>query len=162
MYDLTIAEVAAASPEARQLMAELDAEIGRRYPGVEPHGLHAHDYDDPRTVFLVARIDGEAVACGAIRGLEPGVAEVKRMYVRDAARGRGVGRRILTALESKAREAGVSRLRLETGTAQPEAIALYTSAGFVAMEAFGEYTGNDYSRCFEKKLEVTTPAEGAY
>jgi putative acetyltransferase len=152
MSDLAIVEVPAISPEAMHLMAELDVEIARRYPGVEPHGLHAHDFDDPRTVFLVARIDGEAVACGAIRGLEPGVAEVKRMYVRDAARGRGVGRRILAALESKAREAGVSLLRLETGTAQPEAIALYTSAGFVAVETFGEYTGNDYSRCFEKKL----------
>jgi putative acetyltransferase len=133
-------------------MAELDAEIARRYPGVMPHGLHLKDFDDPRTVFLVARVDGEAVACGAIRGLEPGVAEVKRMYVRDTARGRGVGRRILAALESRAREVGISLLRLETGTAQPEAIALYTSAGFVAIETFGEYTGNDYSRCFEKRL----------
>jgi putative acetyltransferase len=152
MSDLVIVEVPAASQEARRLMAELDVEIGVRYPGVVPHGLHAHDFDDPRTVFVVARIDGEAVACGAIRGLEPGVAEVKRMYVRDAARGRGVGRRVLAALESKAREAGVSLLRLETGTAQPEAIALYTSAGFVAIETFGEYVGNDFSRCFEKRL----------
>jgi putative acetyltransferase len=162
MSDLAIAEVPAASQEARQLMAELDAEIRRRYPGVEPNCLHAHDYDDPRTVFLVARIDGEAVACGAIRGLEPGVSEVKRMYVRDAARGRGVGRRILAALESRAREAGVSLLRLETGTAQPEAMALYQSAGFVAIETFGEYTGNDYSRCFEKKLQVIAPTENNY
>jgi GNAT superfamily N-acetyltransferase len=136
-----------------ELMAELDAEIGRRYPGVQPHGLHRHDFDDPRTVFLVARLDGEAVACGAIRALGDGVAEVKRMYVRDSARGRGVGRRVLGALETRARVAGFRLLRLETGTAQPEAIALYTSAGFTAIDPFGEYTGNHYSRCFEKPID---------
>ena len=152
MFDVVIVEVPAASQEATRLMAELDAEIGRRYPGVEPHGLHAQDFDDPRTVFLIARVGGEAVACGAIRGLEPGVAEIKRMFVQDSARGRGVGRRILVALESRARAAGHTVLRLETGDKQPEAIALYTSAGFVAIETFGEYTGNDFSRCFEKKL----------
>jgi GNAT superfamily N-acetyltransferase len=150
--DLAIVEVAPASQEATRLMTELDAEIGCRYPGVVPHGLHRHDFDDPRTVFLVARVGGVAVGCGAIRGLEPGVAEIKRMFVQDAARGSGVGRRILAALESRARAAGYMVLRLETGMKQPEAIALYTSAGFAAVEAFGEYIGNEFSRCFEKKL----------
>jgi len=152
MFDVEIIAVSPTSREAAQLMTELDAEIQRRYPGVTAHGLHQRDLDDPRTVFLVARVAGEACACGALRALEPGTAEVKRMYVRDQFRRRSLGRRMLAALESTAREAGVTRLRLETGDRQPEAIALYESAGFVTIEPFGEYSGNDFSRCFEKTI----------
>lgn len=133
-------------------MVELDAEIQRRYPGVQTHGLHEWDLGDRRTVFLVARLAGEAVGCGAIRALEVGAAEVKRMYVREGFRRLGLGRRILAMLESTARETGVTRLRLETGPLQPEAVALYQSAGFVEIRPYGEYVGSDHSRCFEKHL----------
>jgi GNAT superfamily N-acetyltransferase len=84
--------------------------------------------------------------------MEPGAVEVKRMYVRESFRGRGLGRRILDALESIARERGITRLRLETGIGQPEAIALYQSAGYVPIETYGEHLGNELSRCFEKGL----------
>jgi len=152
MLDVEIVAVSPTSREAAQLMTELDAEIQRRYPGVTAHGLHQRDLDDPRTVFLVARVAGESCACGALRALEPGTAEVKRMYVRDQFRRLGLGRRMIAALESTARGKGITRLRLETGVAQPEAIALYESVGFAAVEPYGEYIGNDFSRCFEKTI----------
>jgi GNAT superfamily N-acetyltransferase len=157
MIDLSIVAVPVSSAEAVMLMAELDAEMGRRYPGVAPHGLHAKDLADPRTVFLVGRVGGDAVACGALRAIERGVAEIKRMYVRQAFQRRGIGRRVLVALESRARDAGFVRICLETGVGQPEAIALYRSAGFVAIEPYGEYVGDSYSRCFEKQLTNPEP-----
>ncbi len=148
-----IVEVAATSDDARLLMRELDADLGGRYPdGPPPHGLGPRDEIDPRTVFLVARAGGEAIGCGALRTLEDRRVEIKRMYVRPAYRGRGVARRILAALEARARGAGAERLVLETGVRQPEAIALYRSEGFMPIEPFGEYVGDQMSRCFEKRL----------
>jgi putative acetyltransferase len=148
----SIARVAASSPEAATLLGELDAELLRRYPRTSIHGFHAGDAEDPRTVFLVARHAGSTVACGAIRWLEPGVCEVKRMYVRPEHRGRGLGRRILAALESTARDQGASVVRLETGVRQPEAIALCRAAGYREIPAFGEYASDPSSVCFEKAL----------
>ena len=150
---LSIAEVPAMSSEARSLMEELDAELVQRYPGgPPPHGLHPRDTAAAETVFLVARAGGLAVACGASRRLDDRVIEIKRMYVRPSHRGRGLARRILAALEARARKAGADRLVLETGVRQPEAIALYRSEGFSRIEPFGEYVGDALSRCFEKRL----------
>lgn len=99
-----------------------------------------------------ARVDGTAVACGALRRLGPDTSEVKRMYVRPAFRGRGLARRILAELEETARRRAAARIRLETGMRQPEAIALYRSAGYVEIALFGEYVGDPTSVCFEKRL----------
>ena len=150
--DVTIAPVAVDSDDARALIAELDAELHERYPALPPHGLAPRDGVDPRTVFLVARIAGEPVACGASRFLEPGVVEIKRMFVRKPFRGRGISRAVLAELESRARTVGATCLRLETGLRQPEAIALYLSSGFTDIPLFGEYVGDPLSRCFEKRL----------
>jgi putative acetyltransferase len=116
------------------------------------HGLRREDVADPQLTFLVARIDGHAAGCGALRPLEPGVGEVKRMFVRPAFRGRGVARQVLAALEAAARARGYSMLRLETATRQPEAIGLYRSAGYVEIPCFGADAGNRFSVCFEKRL----------
>ena len=90
--------------------------------------------------MLVARDDdGTALGCGALRVLGDGVAEVKRMYVAPSARGRGIARAVLAGLEDAARDRGWTTLRLETGPRQPEAIALYTRAGYRPIEAFGGY-----------------------
>ncbi|MBI4263230.1 MAG: GNAT family N-acetyltransferase, partial [Acidobacteria bacterium] len=94
-----IVAVSPGSPEACELIAELDAELYVRYPALPVHGLSASDVLDPDTIFLVARVDGTAVACGALRRLGPDTSEVKRMYVRPAFRGRGLARRILAELE---------------------------------------------------------------
>jgi GNAT superfamily N-acetyltransferase len=140
------------SDDGRNLIQQLDEDLRQRYSAVEIHGLHPQDIADPRLTFLVAIVDGQAVACGALRPLEPGVGEVKRMFVRPEFRGRGIARQILVALESSARERGYSTLRLETGTRQPEAIRLYRSAGYSEIPCFGEYADGQFSVCFEKRL----------
>src|SRR5262245_46465685 len=111
------------SEDARSLIRRLDEDLLRRYPALEKtHGLHPQDVTDPNFTFLIARIADKAVGCGAIRSLEPGAVEVKRMFVLPEFRGRGIARRILKALESRARELGRMLVRLETGFGQPEAI----------------------------------------
>ena len=141
------------SEDAKSLIRQLDQELLRRYPALqETHGLHPQDLIDPDFTFIMARIDGAAVGCGALRRLAPDVGEVKRMFVLPDFRGRGVARRILEALESRARELHRDSVCLETGIGQPEAIGLYKSAGYREIAGFGEYAGNPFSVCFEKRL----------
>ncbi|MCX6144675.1 MAG: GNAT family N-acetyltransferase [Ignavibacteriales bacterium] len=137
---------------ARALIDELDADLLTRYPGEWIHGLHPEDIVDPTFIFVVARFDGEPVACGALRRLESDVAEVKRMFVKQAFRGKGLSRQLLSFLESTARTSGYRLLKLETGTKQPEAVGLYESAGYKQIPCFGEYVGNPFSLFFEKRL----------
>jgi putative acetyltransferase len=139
------------SEDGRRLIQRLDEDLLQRYPAVEIHGLHPQDIADPHLTFLVASIDGHAVGCGALH-LALGVGEVKRMFVLPEFRGRGIARQLLMALESTARERGYSTLRLETGTRQPEAIGLYRSAGYSEIPCFGEYAGDRFSVCFEKRF----------
>jgi putative acetyltransferase len=117
--------------DARNLIRQLDEEILRRYPALEKtHGLHPGDLRDPSFTFLVARLDGRAVGCGALRGIERDVGEVKRMFVVPEFRGLGIARRILKALESRARELDYSLVRLETGDQQPET-GLFGNPGLI-------------------------------
>lgn len=106
--------------------------------------------------MVLLRVDGEPVACGAIRDAEdvlgPGVGELKRMFVVPEQRGRGYSRAVLTELERVARERGLHRLVLETGVLQAQAIGLYLSAGYHSMDNFGEYVTETSSRCFTKDL----------
>ncbi len=109
----------------------------------------------PLGVFLVAWSEGRAVGCGALRSLPGGRetdAEIKRMFTLPEARGRGVARALLVHLEDTARELGYQRTFLETGMAQPEAMALYVSAGWAPVAPYGEYCGEDLSRCFGRLL----------
>jgi putative acetyltransferase len=140
------------SDDGRRLIQRLDEDLLQRYPAIAIHGLYPQDVADPNLTFLVASVDSQAVGCGALRSLEPGVGEVKRMFVLPEFRGRGIARQILMALESAAREHGYSTLRLETGTRQPEAIGLYRSAGYGEIPCFGAYADDQFSVCFEKRL----------
>jgi GNAT superfamily N-acetyltransferase len=92
-----------------------------------------------------------------VRLIGQGAAEVKRMFVRPAARGRGISRLILTALEDEARTLGASRMVLETGDRQLPAIGLYEGAGYVRCERFGEYVDSPLSVCMEKRLRPPEP-----
>jgi GNAT superfamily N-acetyltransferase len=142
-------------PDVQRLAADQQAEVRARYGGKDEPGAHPSAADVG--VVLVARDDdGTALGCGALRALGDGVAEVKRMYVVPAARGRGVSRAVLGALEVAARERGWTTLRLETGPRQPEAIGLYSSAGYGPIEAFGTYVGDpdaEESLFFERALD---------
>lgn len=142
------------SDDARRLIAGLDAGLAELYPPEQRFGpnLKPEHLEEGRGTFLVARDGGRAVGCGAIRVLDPTTAEVKRMYVESTERGRGVGRAVLTALEEAARQLGVQRLVLETGTYQYAAIALYERAGFVQGACWGEYAFSSTSICYEKDL----------
>ena len=142
------------SPDARRLVDALDAHLAARYKPEHRFGPHLKaEHVAPGTgSFVIARAEGKAVGCGALRRRDPTTVEVKRMYVEPEMRGRGVARQILDHLESTARSMGAERLVLETGTHQEEAIGLYHSAGFKAIECFDEYVGTRTSVCFEKTL----------
>lgn len=126
------------------MTAEVQAEYGRRYGGdgdVSP--IDAADFAPPQGTFLMASIGSEPVGMGGWRwgGPAAGDAEIKRMYVREPWRRSGVARRLLVALEASAKDAGVVRIVLATGTAQPEAIAMYRAAGYADIDGFGHYAG---------------------
>ena len=152
------------SPVALTLIRALNTELAAQYP--EPGATHFRlDPDEVAPgagVFVVARIGGRAVGCGALRCLrEPAlvrelgeaVGELKRMYVAPEMRGHGIGRALLSRLEDEGRALGLTRLVLETGTRQAEALALYRSAGYVAIPAYGEYAASPAtSVCLTKLL----------
>lgn len=150
---LTVTPEPADTADARELIRRLDAELHARYPELPIHGIDAEDMVPGRGAFVVARLDGRPVGCGAVRLLEAGVGEVKRMFVAPEDRGRGVARRILAALETAARDLGYHTLRLETGFRQPDAIGLYEATGFVHIPRYGEWVDSPLSVCFEKKLQ---------
>ncbi|MGW2641216.1 GNAT family N-acetyltransferase [Streptomyces sp. NPDC001348] len=148
-------------PDAVKLNDEVQAEYHLRYgDGGDATVLDATDFRPPRGVYLIAYDDSDRpVATGGWRsqdandeGNEDGDAELKRMYVIEELRGRGLARRMLTALEDDARAAGRLRMVLETGSKQPEAIALYTSSGYEPCTKFGYYRHYEESRCFAKAL----------
>lgn len=117
-------------------------------------GREGHVYCVDRTArYLVAVVGGDAVACGALLAIDIDTAEVTRLYVRPAYRGRGLGRRMLAALEDLAASRGHRVLRLETGVTSPEAISLFLAAGYRPIPRFGQYVRYESSRCFEKRFD---------
>ena len=149
-----IERVDPAGREARRCLAHYVAELARRFAdGFDPaRSLPAEDdaLRPPAGAFLLASVDGEAVACGAVRRVAPTVGSLKRMWVSEAVRGLGVGRRMLAALEQEARGLGIATLRLETNRALVEAIALYRGAGYVEVAPFNDDPYADH--WFEKPL----------
>jgi GNAT superfamily N-acetyltransferase len=152
--ELTVEPADVYGPDAVRLITRLSAELAWMYD-YEDDGIgdfRPEDVAGPRSGFFVARMGGEAIGCGAFRPLNGEVAEVKRMYVEPAFRGRGISRRILAELESAARRAGYKTVRLETGTRQPEALRLYETSGYRRIENYGFYKDDPRSVCFEKAL----------
>jgi GNAT superfamily N-acetyltransferase len=148
-------------PDAVKLNDEVQAEYHERYgDGGDATVLEAADFEPPNGVYFIGYDERDRpVATGGWRrqdkndeGNEDGDAELKRMYVIREMRGRGLARRMLAALEEDARAAGRTRMVLETGTEQPEAIALYTSSGYEPCAKFGYYRFYETSRCYAKAL----------
>ncbi len=142
-------------PEALALIRALSEELAQRYDHVDDGSGHFSPEDaalSPRSVFLIGRVGGRAVACGAFRPLEDDVAEIKRMFVDPECRGRGYSKAILTELERLARKDGYIAVRLETAERQPEAIRLYQRSGYQRISNFGIYVSSKRSLCFEKRL----------
>jgi putative acetyltransferase len=148
--DLTIRAEPFDHPDAVALRAELAADLHARYgrdaePGAKPTARDT-------AVFLVVRAGDEALGCGALRSLDATTVEIKRMFLRPSARGRGLGRRLLAALEEEAARRGATRVVLETGVEQHEAIALYERAGYRSIPCFGAYARSPISLCYERVL----------
>lgn len=114
--------------------------------------LLAEHLTPPDGVFLVGCLDGVAVACGGVRRHDAATGEVKRMYVVPEHRGNGHSRTVLRALEDRARALGYTRLILETGLRQPEAMALYEAEGYRSIAPYGAHRDSPASRCYEKPL----------
>lgn len=141
-----------AQPEIAPLLLASDAYMASLYPAESNHMLDVASLRQPHVAFLVARVDGRALGCGAVVDSGEGWAEVKRMFVSPAARGLKLGRRLLDEIEAIAARRGVGVLRLEMGGLQPEALALYRSAGFCEIGPFAAYRADPLSIFMEKTL----------
>lgn len=140
---------------SRALIGALDDELRGIYsePGATHFQLDPEEVAGGRGAFLVVYRAGVPVGCGAVRLLNAETAELKRMYVVPAARGTGLGRRLVAALEASARDLGVRKLVLETGVRQAAAQALYRATGFQPIALYGEYClSPETSVCFGKDL----------
>jgi putative acetyltransferase len=158
---LTIERERPDQPDAAALVAELESHLAGRYPEESRHGFSVQRLIDTDVQFFVLRVEGEAVGCGGILFVrdeddEP-YGELKRMYVRPVAWGRGYGRRILHHLADHARDNGITLLRLETGIDQAQAIGLYESMGFRRCPPFGPYRDDPLSPCYELRLPQPSP-----
>ncbi len=152
MSDLDLRPEPYDGPAAQALVAAVQQEYVERYGGPDETPVDPGEFAPPGGRFLVGYLDGAPVACGGVRGLAPGVGEVKRMFVLREHRGRGLSRVVLTALEDAARELGYAEVRLETGSRQPEAVRLYETSGYDPIEKYGFYRCSPTSRCFGKRL----------
>jgi ribosomal protein S18 acetylase RimI-like enzyme len=157
--DMQVVRVGLGHTDAMAMITAVQGEYVVRYGGEDETPLDPAMFDPPRGSFFVGYLDGRPAASGAWRRREDvealgstSTAEIKRMYVAPAARGRGLARAMLAHLERTAFEAGASVSILETGTLQPEAIALYESSGYVEVSKFGFYCHASESRCYAKAL----------
>ncbi|WP_242107973.1 bifunctional helix-turn-helix transcriptional regulator/GNAT family N-acetyltransferase [Luteimonas aquatica] len=149
---VTVEAADPAGGEARACLRAYFEELQARFDGgFDPERSVSADPGElmpPRGQFLVARLDGEAIGCGAFKAIGRGVGEIKRMWVAPAARGLGVAKRLLDALQAHAAEAGMDVLRLDTHRALKEAQALYLRNGY---REIARYNDNPYAHhWFEK------------
>jgi GNAT superfamily N-acetyltransferase len=151
---ITVKLVPYDDPVAGALRADLMADLAARYGGDEGDStpITPGEFDPPRGGFLVAWADGEPAGCVGWRSRGTDEAELKRMWVALGARRRGVAKALLTAVEDVVRSAGRTRVVLETGTAQPEAMALYAASGYVLIPNYGHYADSPLSRSYARDL----------
>lgn len=134
----------AGSPVALRMIAALNADLRARYPGAPVFGIETDGFEENGGRFAVGYDADVPVACGALRPFGER-AEFKRIYVVPQRRGRGLAVAMMNFLEETARQAGYRAAVLETGSGQPEAIALYKKLGWQEIDPFGEYAGDTYS-----------------
>ena len=139
-------------PDIIAMLEQLDAYFAALYPAESNHLMDIASLTGPEVTFLVARdAAGKLAGCGAFvdRG---DYAEVKRMVVDPASRGKGIGGLLMGEIARRARDAGFASLKLETGISQPEAIGLYRRDGFADIAPFGDYQPDPLSIFMEKRL----------
>jgi putative acetyltransferase len=154
--------IAAESPlqdEVRALIAELNEALLALTPAEFCYHMTAEEMAAPDTTVFVARLDGRAVAMGALRRHGEGVGEVKRMYTLPEMQGRGLGGAILSAIERAAQDNGLTRLVLETGDRHPAAWRVYERGGFTRCGPVLDYPDSAWSVFYEKSLvKISQPA----
>jgi GNAT superfamily N-acetyltransferase len=142
------------APEARPLLEALEEEYARRYGANDELSAYgADEFAPPAGLFLLLQEGGVTVAGGGLRRIDDATAEIKRMWTAEHARRRGHARTVLSALEEGACSRGYARIVLETGTEQPEAVALYAAAGYSRIAPYGRYRDDPRSICMAKALE---------
>jgi len=139
-------------PEVAALLKESDAYYAKLYPAESNHLLDIDKLKRPKVKFHVARAGGRVLGFGALVRHGDKYGEIKRMYLAPQARGKGIGRMLLEALEAEAVAQGFARIRLETGQHQPEALSLYRSSGYREIGPFGMYVADPNSVFMEKRL----------
>ena len=150
---LVIRQEDPAQPDVVELLRHGEAFSAGLYPPESNHHLPLDALRRTEVRFFVARdTEGKALATGAVV-LHDGWAEIKRMWVEEATRGRGIARQILNALMAEAGRAGVEMLRLETGVANHGALALYEKTGFKRREPFADYRPDPLSVFMERPLQ---------
>lgn len=142
------------SQQAQWCFTQYFTELASRFEaGFNPElsiSANAEELSPPKGLMLIARLREEPVGCGAVKFHETGIAEIKRMWVAPQARGLGLGRRLLVALEKAGQEAGMKVVHLETNRTLSEAIAMYRQSGYQEVEAFND---EPYAHhWFEKQL----------
>jgi len=156
MSDLRFVDTPFGDEVSQRLIAGVQQEYVIRYGSPDETPVDPAEFEAPDGVFVVAFLDDEPIGCAGLRRTDesdgPADIELKRMFVRAEFRGRGFARVLLDHIEQRAREFGSSRLILETGTVQPEAIGLYESAGYQPIPSFGYYAREPLNRCFAKPL----------
>ncbi len=154
---MTIAFESPDQPDVIALIAELDAYQDSLYPPESRHALDLESLTQSNVLFAVARDSaGQAIGCGGIV-LSPEFGEIKRLFVSPRGRGQGVARELLAVLELRAASADCKLIKLETGPYQPEALALYTSAGYERSGPFGDYTDDPLSVFMQKRIAHLRP-----
>lgn len=152
MSSVAVRDADHTSDVAQELIRELYDDLTPLYGGAISGAFDPINFAAPGCAFVVAYHAADAVGCGALRRIDDTRGEIKRMYVRPSARGRGVGRAILLALEDRARAFGYDRVWLETGCKQPVAVRLYDASGYTRIPCFGAHADDPDSVCFEKVL----------
>lgn len=148
--------VAYTDPDAQALIAELDVDMVARYGGADATPVAPDQFAPPMGTFVVASDALGLIGCAGLRAtteVASGDVELKRMYVRQSRRREGHAARLLAALEEHSRDAGFTRIILETGSPQAEAMAFYEQCGFERIENFGYYKADSLSRCYGKRLD---------
>jgi putative acetyltransferase len=149
---ITIAVETPLQDEVRTLVAELNETLLALTPPEFCFHMTVEQMAEPATTVFVARDDGAAIACGALKRHDGTIGEVKRMYTRPSHRGRRIGAQIVERIEATAREQGLKRLVLETGDRHPAAWAVYERAGFTRCGPVLDYPDSQYSVFYEKRL----------
>jgi GNAT superfamily N-acetyltransferase len=140
------------TPDALELIRELEAYLHPLYPSESRHGFSVEKLIAEEVAFFVLRYNEAPACCGGVKLFGTEYGEIKRIYVRPRFRGLGLSKLIMEHLAGFARERGISVLRLETGIYQPEAIGLYERLGYRRVGPFGEYKDDPLSIYFEKNI----------